>query len=74
MIKQRISEQIFLDALYCETIVTDRAGKIFRANRDHSSTRCPAKLSLRTRRAKSSGQKVRRIIKFFRQKELTEID
>ena len=39
MIKQRISEQIFLDALSCETIVTDRAGKIFRANRDHHKTK-----------------------------------
>lgn len=31
MIKQRISEQIFLDALPCEIVVADKAGKIFRA-------------------------------------------
>ena len=31
MIKNGIAEKIFIGALPCETIVTDRAGKIFRA-------------------------------------------
>lgn len=34
MIKHKSSEKVFIDALPCETIVTDRAGKIFRANCD----------------------------------------
>ena len=34
MIKNGITEQIFIDALPCETIVTDRAGKIIKANCD----------------------------------------
>ena len=34
MIKNGIAEKIFIGALPCETIVTDRAGKIFRANCD----------------------------------------
>jgi len=40
MIKNKSSEKVFIDALPCETIVTDRAGKIFRANRNH----CKAKI------------------------------
>ena len=39
MIKNGITEQIFLDALPCEIVVTDAAGKIIKANRDY----CKAK-------------------------------
>ena len=39
MIKHRISEQIFLDALPCETIVAGKTGKIFRSNRDHCKSK-----------------------------------
>lgn len=34
MIKNGIAEKIFIGALPCETIVTDRAGKIIKANCD----------------------------------------
>lgn len=39
MTDQEISEQIFLDSLPCEIVVTDRAGKILKANQNY----CKAK-------------------------------
>ena len=58
MIKNKIAEQIFIDALPCEIVVTDKSGKIIKANRDYCKAKNfpPEKIFFKGQRTRDKGK------------------